>query len=117
MAILTPGFFEQAVQTALGDFAKRCAHNDVSNYVDSTLAWEGSINREKLSKILKRFNESWYEAVELIATDSEKNAVDSIKELRDKLAHGVDNGTGYGTIKGYHQQTRAYVERLLQVLP
>lgn len=117
LAILTAGYFEQAVQSALSDFAKRVSHTDVANYIDATLAWEGSINRDKLGRILKRFNESWYESVESIATDSEKNAVDSIKELRDKLAHGVDNGTGYGTVKVYHKETRGYVERLLQVLP
>ena len=117
LAIITAGYFEQAVQSALTDFTSRSARQELTNYVDATLAWEGSINRDKLARILGRFNETWFESIEAIASDGEKNAVDSIKQLRDRLAHGLDNGTGYGTIKAYHQQTRMYVERILQILP
>jgi hypothetical protein len=117
LVILTAGYVEQTIQSALTDFARRTAHPDIALFVSNTLAWEGSINRDKLSKILKRFNGSWYEEIESAATDAEKNAIDSIKELRDQLAHGLDNGTGYGVIKNYHLLVRSYVDRVLVVLP
>ena len=36
-------------------------------------------------------------------------AVDSLKTLRDQIAHGKNNGTGYGTVKGYYQRAKAFV--------
>ncbi len=117
LIIITAGYFEQVVQNALVKFATDRSHQDVANYVDSTLSWEGSINRDKLSRILKRFNHSWFEKLEAATTEAEKNAIDSVKELRDQLAHGLDNGTGYAVARNYHLQVRGYVERFHQILP
>jgi RiboL-PSP-HEPN len=117
LIIITAGYFEQAIQNALVKFATDRAHQDIVNYVDSTLSWEGSINRDKLSRILKRFNQSWFEKLEASTTEAEKNAIDSVKELRDQLAHGLDNGTGYTVARNYHLQVRGYVERFHEIIP
>lgn len=117
LLILTAGYFEQAVQSALTQFTQARAQPQIVNYISTSLGWEGSINRDKLGRILDRFDRAWFIQLESATTDAEKNALDSVKELRDQLAHGVDNGTGYGVIKSYHQLVRSYVGHLLTVLP
>jgi len=117
LIIVTAGYFEQVVQVALRKFTKPRASPQIISYVEATLAWEGSINRAKLLHILDRFDPSWFPKIEARANDAQKNAVDSIKDLRDQLAHGAENGTGYGVAKMYHAGVRGYAEHLVAVLP
>jgi HEPN superfamily RiboL-PSP-like protein len=117
LIIITAGYFEQVVQASLTGFAQARAHTQVVNYVDTTLAWEGSINRSKLERILGRFDKTWFAALEARALDAEKGAVDSVKDLRDQLAHGNDHGIGYSTARAYHFLVRDYASRLLSILP
>ena len=117
LIIITAGYFEQVVQSSLTNYARPRAQGEIVNYVDTTLAWEGSINRNKLERILARLDISWFKALEAAALDAEKQAVDSVKDLRDQLAHGNDNGVGYGTARGYHFLVRGYASRLIGVLP
>lgn len=117
LIIVTSGYFEQAIQISLAEFARPRAHTQIVSYVDTTISWEGSINRYKLERILGRFDKQWFQSLETTAAEAEKNAVDSVKELRDQLAHGSDNGTGYAVARGYHFLVRDYVGRLLAVLP
>jgi hypothetical protein len=117
LIIVTAGYFEQVVQSVLQDFAKPRGSPEIVNYVEATLAWEGSINRAKLSRILDRFDPGWFPKIEAVANDAQKNAVDSVKDLRDQLAHGAENGTGYGVAKTYHVGVRGYAAHLVTVLP
>lgn len=117
LVIMTAGYFEQVVQASLTGFAQSRAHNQIVNYVDTTLSWEGSINRNKLERILGRFDKTWFSAVEARAQDPQKRAVDSVKDLRDQLAHGNDNGIGYSTARTYHFLVREYASHLLNILP
>lgn len=117
LIIVTAGYFEQAVQSSLTNFTRPRAQIQIANYVDTTLAWEGSINRNKLERILARFDRTWFLNLEARALDAEKQAVDSVKDLRDQLAHGNDNGIGYSTARTYHFLVRDYVSHLIDVLP
>ncbi|RTM14530.1 MAG: hypothetical protein EKK33_05085 [Bradyrhizobiaceae bacterium] len=117
LIIVTAGYFEQVVQSSLTNYARPRAQSEIVNYIDTTLSWEGSINRRKLERILARFDSAWFTALEAIALDAEKQAVDSVKDLRDQLAHGNDNGIGYGTARTYHFLVRNYASRLIQILP
>lgn len=117
LIIVTAGYFEQVVQNTLLEFSKPRSSVQIASYVESTLAWEGSINRAKLLRILDRFDRSWYPIIESLANDEQKNAVDSIKDLRDQLAHGGENGTGYGVAKAYHTGVRGYATHLVASIP
>ena len=101
----------------MAEFTRPRAHTQIVSYVDTTMSWEGSINRFKLERILGRFDKRWFQSLESAADAAEKNAVDSVKELRDQLAHGNDNGTGYATARSYHFLVRNYVDHLLAILP
>lgn len=108
LAILTAGYFEKAVQLAIIEFARTRSTKEIRRFVERQISWEGSINRAKWKSILERFDDGIFERIEGAVDDEAKNAVDSIKSLRDQLAHGDDNGTGYGTIKRYHAGVRQY---------
>ena len=117
LIIVTAGYFEQVVQASLTGFTQPRAQSQIVNYVDTTLSWEGSINRSKLERILNRFDKTWFSAVEAKAQDAQKGAVDSVKDLRDQLAHGNDNGIGYSTARTYHFLVREYAAHLLSIVP
>lgn len=116
LAILTAGYFEKAIQSAIVEFARQRSNEQVTRFVESQISWEGSINRSKFKAILDRFDADIFHRVEGSVDEEAKAAVDSVKTLRDQLAHGNDNGTGYGTIKGYHFGVRRYVRAVIQEL-
>jgi hypothetical protein len=117
LIIVTSGYFEQVVQASLTEFARHRSPPEIANYVDSTLSWEGSINRHKLARILNRFDGKWFTEIEKLAQPAEKQAIDSVKELRDQLAHGNENGTGYAAARNYHFLVRSYSDHLFSVIP
>lgn len=84
------------------------------------IQWASTVRIASRISPLRSLDHDW-EKLYVIGVPSirllRQNALDSVKELRDQIAHGVDNGTGYGVIKNYHQLVRSYVDRLLFVLP
>jgi RiboL-PSP-HEPN len=116
LAMLTAGYLEKSVQSAILEFTKKRSSLEVTRFVEKQIAWESSVNRSKLRGIRERFGDGIFERIDGIVDEETRNAVDSIKSLRDQLAHGDDNGTGYGTVKRYHAGVRQYVRAVFAEL-
>lgn len=116
LAIITAGYFEKIIQLSVAEYCNKRATPPVVKFISRRMSWEGSINRAKLKRILDDFDLALYETIESVADEPAKAAVDSIKTLRDQLAHGDENGTSYGTVKQYHAGVRKYAEAVSQTL-
>lgn len=116
LVILASGHIEISVREVLGEYALRRANPTVQQFVLKSLERENSLNCEKINKVLDKFDKHWKESVSGATTVSEREAVDSLKTLRDQIAHGKQNGTGYITVKGYYGQGCKYVGKLASFL-
>ena len=113
---LASGHVEFGLREILRNYAKMRGNNPISNYVGKMIDRENSVNNEKVKKVLDRFDTNWFVSLSLTVSQQEREAVDSLKTLRDLIAHGRPNGTGYLTVKRYTGDAYSYVERMASVI-
>jgi uncharacterized HAD superfamily protein len=69
---------------------------------------------EKILNITRSFNPKWAEEIELkLSKNTEiKDSIDSIVEVRNKIAHGENIGITYSKMKGYYKNALKLVNLL-----
>ncbi|WP_407936853.1 HEPN domain-containing protein [Jiella pelagia] len=112
MIVQSSGFIERSVSALLGEYGSRRSNAEISRFLQKTVERENSLNCEKIEKILSRFQKSWWPNISLDLEAGVTEAVDSLKTLRDQIAHGRTNGTGLLVVEGYFVKAVTLVERL-----
>lgn len=113
IAIISAGYFEEGVRLCVVGYCRKRANPQIVSFVEGRVAREGSINRAKLKKILDDFDLDLYDAIDAKADAETRSAVDSLKDLRDQLAHGKDNGTGLVTVLKYYAGAKRYIANMV----
>lgn len=116
VVILCSGHIEISVCEIVKVYALQRSNPLIAKFVAETIERENSLNCKKIYKILDRFNSDWSRALENSATAAQSEAVDSLKTLRDQIAHGRSNGTGYMVVKRYYQDSCRFIECLANVV-
>jgi hypothetical protein len=116
LCIRVSGFLEVAVSIIYKKYAKDKAHPFVVNYVEKQLSSFQNPKMEKILNITRSFNPKWAEELELeLGNNSEiKDSIDSIVDVRNKIAHGENVGITYIRIKRYYEVALKLVEFLEQ---
>lgn len=116
IAIIAAGHIEIVTQRNLYEYARRRSEERIANFVLSTIQWENSLNCEKIKKILDKFDSGLKKKIFSLLDNETVEAIDSLKNLRDILAHGGDNGVSLGTVKRYFSAVDRYAQAMHQVL-
>jgi hypothetical protein len=102
ICVLVAGFFENALAEVYAMYAKKCANDQVSNYVEAVL---GKIQNPKADRFLqtaRAFNRDWEQELRsFLEQDGRKDALDSIMSNRHQIAHGKDSGVSLARVKTY----------------
>lgn len=112
LVILTAGYVETAVIEIVRVYVANHGNNAIQRFISRSISRENSLNCEKISTILNSFDKDWWKVLSDNLKESEKSAVDSIKALRDQIAHGQVNGTGYIVIRNYNNECYRFIEKL-----
>jgi uncharacterized HAD superfamily protein len=114
LCIRVSGFLEVAVSTIYKKYAKDKAAPFVVNYVEKQLSSFQNPKMEKILNITRSFNPKWAEEIELkLSKNTEiKDSIDSIVEVRNKIAHGENIGITYSKMKGYYKNALKLVNLL-----
>lgn len=110
LCVLVSGFLENSVRILYGEYARKKAEPFVANFVDKQLK---SIQNPTMGKILdltRSFNPIWEYNLKAATEGQYKDAVDSIVDNRNKIAHGEDVGIGYVTIQEYYKSAIKVIE-------
>lgn len=116
LAIASAGLVERSVIEVLSEYGRRHGNAALSRYVQKTVARNNSLNCNKIEDILTHFNTEWWSGLAEQMTPPEKSAIDSLKTLRDQVAHGGACGAGYGTVNGYYKSVKTFVDKLCVVV-
>lgn len=116
MALRCAGLVERSVQLILAEYARQRATPQIARYVQKNAEWENSLNCEKIERLLSKFDSNWWPQIANQVDDESRFAVDSLKNIRDQLAHGNDNGTGLTSIRKYHIASCRLIDKLHDVL-
>lgn len=101
MAIKAAGYVEKSVKEILSEYARRNSNKQILQYISSTVEYENSLNCEKIQKIFDKFEKNWWEKIDTKLDQSIRDGVNSLKTIRDQIAHGKHNGTGLTVVKQY----------------
>ena len=116
LAVAASGLVETGIQTILYEFTTKRCSPQVRRYVQDRLGWAATLNCKKIDTLLGRFDTTWRDEFCTQRTDKQKKAIDSLKTLRDQVAHGKQNGTGYVRVKDYYKEATDALETLAGIV-
>ena len=116
IVIASAGLVETGLQSILKNFCEPKCSPQLQQYLKFNLERQTTMNCEKIETLLRRFDTSWADNFCDTIKDEQRVAIDSIKSLRDELAHGKHNGTGLNTVKGYYSHSKSALKILAEVI-
>lgn len=116
LVLAASGLVEQTVVSVLGEYGVRNGNRQLSRYLEKMVGRQNSLNCEKIEKLLVHFDKDWWPEIKLRTTAEDREAVDSLKTLRDQIAHGKPNGTGLNTVSNYFSGAKRFSNVFGEVL-
>jgi hypothetical protein len=112
LCVLVSGYFENAVAELVLEHARKTGLPTFQRFVDHRTRTFTNANTQKLRQLLGSFDPDWGEDLDAFVVDSLKDAVDSVVDLRNKIAHGESVGVTYHRIAEYYSRIKKVVERV-----
>lgn len=116
VVLAVAGYVEHATIQILTQYGKNNGNPEISRYIERTVSRNNSLNCAKIKTILHEFDESWWPEIKGIASQQSMASVDSLKALRDEIAHGKPNGTGFFTVSDYYSNCKSFVSHMRNVI-
>lgn len=111
LCVLAAGFLENALFDVYSRYAKRCANEQVANYVEAALARLQNPKADKFLDTARAFDRSWEEGLRAFIEDNgRKDAIDAIMANRHQIAHGKDSGISLVRVQQYLERSIEVVE-------
>lgn len=105
------GHVENSVIQILSEYGRVNGNLIIKRFVEKTISRKNSLNCEKIKAVSDQFDTEWWRRLEGEVGFPEMEAVDSLKTLRDQVAHGKRNGTGFTVVKGYFDRAKVFVRK------
>ena len=116
IVIASAGLLETGLQSILKAYCSPRCSRQLQQYLEFNLERHTTMNCEKIDTLLRKFDTSWADTFCSSIKDEQRLAIDSIKSLRDELAHGKHNGTGLQIVKGYYGHSKTTLKLLSEVI-
>lgn len=116
LVLLASGLIEIATESTFSEYGRRNGNEMMSRFVSSYVQRLNSIGCDKIETLCQKFDKHLWSRIEGELGEERKIKIDSLKSIRDQIAHGRQNGTSIGTIRGYFSAAKDYaiiVERVV----
>ncbi len=110
LCILVSGFLETSVRIIYRDYAKNKATPQIANFVEGKLEDFQNPKMEKILQLTGLFSKEWENDLRRETEGELKDAVDSIANNRNQIAHGGSVGISYSQIKSYYDRAIKVIE-------
>lgn len=115
LCVLTSGYVETVVAELAIDFCRRKSHPNVLSYATRQLAQVQNLRSEKLLQLVGSFDPSWRSRVDVFINGERKDAIDSVIDLRNKIAHGENVTITLSRVEGYYKSIKEIVDLIEQI--
>jgi hypothetical protein len=112
LCVLVSGYLERAVAELVLEHARRSGNPSLQRFVELNTRRFTNANAERLQNLLGSFDPDWRQTLESFLVDELKDAVDSIVNLRNTIAHGGSVGLTYQRISDYYARVQRVVDRI-----
>ncbi len=116
LCIVVSGFLENSISTIYIEYAKKKATPQIVNFVEKKLEKFQNPRMEKIFQLMASFDEEWGKQLRIRTEGEIKDAVNSIVDLRNRIAHGKFVNTTYITIKNYYQSSKKLLDVIEDIL-
>ena len=110
LCVRVSGFIEISVRAILVEYAKNRSDRSIANYVERQLNRFQNPNMERLVQLLRSFNPAWADELKDATKGEPKDAIDSIRANRNRIAHGENANITYATISQYYQNVLTVID-------
>lgn len=118
ICIRISGFFENAVSAVIYSYAKDRAHRYIVAYVERSVSRLTNISADKLGKAIGALSPVLRQQLDLYLEESgNKDALDSLINIRNTIAHGKDHGVTVAQAKSYFKQCKDIISFLKELMP
>jgi len=112
LCVLCSGFIEQAVIQTLTSYAEKRSHQNVARYIGTSVARLWNAKFEDILTILGQFSPAWREHFAINTPPEVKDAIDSIVNNRNQIAHGAQTGISLATFMDYYKRVKLFLASL-----
>ena len=112
LCVLVSGYLETAVKELVLEHARRVGGPSLQRFVEQRTRRFTNANAQRLQDLLGSFDSDWRIALESLLVDEFKDAVDSIVDLKNKIAHGGSVGVTYQRVSDYYACVQKVVEQI-----
>ena len=117
LCVLVSGFVETCVAELAIEHCKQRSSTTVTNYAAGQLDRLQNLKAQKLVQLVGSFEKKWAIDLSAFMDGAPKEALDSVINLRNKIAHGQSVSLSLGRITQYHEKIDeiiVYVANLLK---
>ena len=104
LCILTAGFLENALREVYGEFVRNSSSPQVARFAASRLNRFSNPKAARFVETAKSFSPAWADALEAFLDEDggrRRNAIDSIMNNRNQIAHGRGVQVSVGRVREY----------------
>lgn len=112
LALTLCGLLELSARTLIAEYSARTSSPKIASYCAVAVKGFTNPNCEKIQDLVGRFSGEWRITAENFFDSNTGAAVDSIKNIRDNVAHGIPHGITLGNVKKYSVEIVKTVEFL-----
>lgn len=115
LCVLVSGFLETAVSTCVIEYCRKKSYGTVVKYATQQLSQLQNLKTERLLQLVGSFDQDWRTRLEEFLKDGRKEAVDSVVELRNKIAHGDNVTVTFTRVFEYFKLVTEVVDEVEQI--
>ena len=112
LCVLVSGYIEKAVEEFILEHARRTGAPTLQRFVSSKTKYFPNPKAKAIQELLGSFDPKWRQELQNFLADGSNEAVDSIVNLRNQIAHGISVGLSYHNICSYYQQAQSVVDQI-----
>jgi RiboL-PSP-HEPN len=114
LCILASAFIENAVREMFSEYTRNKAAPAVVKYVQDQLRFFYNPKTNRILELVGAFDPQWRAALEPSIEDAVRDAVDSIVDNKNKIAHGKDSQITFVGISAYYQRALKLIDLIEQ---
>jgi|ERR1035438_1592953 hypothetical protein len=112
LCVLVSAFLEKSVRAILHDYVRNRSAPVVSKYVEGQLQLFYNPKTNRILELAGAFDPAWRTSLEAAIEDEIRDALDTIVENKNRVAHGRDSQITFVAISAYYESATRVLDLL-----
>lgn len=112
LCVLISGYLEQAIIELLLEHTRQRAQPSVLKHVEQRLRRFANAKAQKIFDLVGGFDNDWRVDLESFVVDERRDAVDSVVDLKNTIAHGQSVNVTLSRARRYYEQAKEVIARI-----